>query len=113
MASTDDTKISVELFTKPGVKTSELWVVILAAAAILLPSLLGWVDGFSWGQGVIAGLAALYVAARSWLKLEAMKVVNVIPDELEPQIEQTLDVVGSALENPKKPSAETAPVKQE
>ena len=90
---------------KDGVKTSEFWTSIVTLLAGLIPAVVAVLDGQPWAAAVFSavGLAGpvIYIAGRAWLKAEAARTVDVIPEKWEPALEAGLDLLerlGDAIE---------------
>jgi ribose/xylose/arabinose/galactoside ABC-type transport system permease subunit len=87
---------------KPGIKTSEF---IIAVLAMVLPPLVGWAVSAFGGNPIVASIIGIlttivsiaYIVMRGLLKLEAAKATDVLTPEAEDTIRRLMDVIAAIL----------------
>lgn len=102
-------KVAIEAFVKSGIKTTEFWSLILATLTIVGSEYFDLMTEQPWAPIAIASMFIVYAVSRLWMKLEAMKKVNIIPDAWEPKINEVLDVVKNLIETKNNPDPVDAP----
>ena len=85
----DSTKI------KPGVKSSEFWLVVIALIGLVIPGVFTLAEKSQLAAIILAGIGAaavlLYALLRTWLKAEKAGIVDWLTEEQEKQLSSFLN----------------------